>query len=167
MKTKSLGQKTQSKVGRHSPLTIYNKHDDYDYCFRSRKEIEEGGGEDAYGWQPINEANNNGEVSGGPLESITRNKTKGNKQIVYIDTIACRRPKEVGQYFKSLEDEKYNAQVKFVRDAAKDARIHLRNADQQSFVNEDKSSFKGTGMTQRVGKTEKLENYNEGEDNGK
>lgn len=148
-RTQRVGERTQ----RHTyvaPLTIQNKDPRFDYSFRNRKAIEDGGGEDIYGYEAIREGNNSGEVfSAFPGQK----KTRGGREMRYLDAIACRRPKEISAHFKREEDEKYNAQVRHVRSAAKRAREALRNLDPDSVV-ESKSEFKGPGMSQRPGPTE-------------
>jgi len=150
--TQTTGSKTRSHT-RHSTLNIENKDPNFDYCFRRRKEIEDGGGADIFGWEPIGPANSNGES----FQAFPGQKrTKGTGQMVYIDTVACKRPKEVSRFFKSQEDEKYNAQIQHVRTASTRTREALRELDPDSVV-EEKATFKGPGMTQRKGPTEEGE----------
>jgi len=140
-----------AKSAGHSPLTVLNKDPNYDYCFRNKVDIDEGGGVDHYGWEPLNAANHSGEEWGGP--SGLAPKTRGKNQKVFMDTILCKRGKEVSNYFKRLEDEKYNAQVRFIRDAAKNARLALRDLDPGAIV-KDESEVSSRVFTQRTGPTE-------------
>lgn len=147
--TAQNGTKTASHT-RHSALTIQNKDPNFDYSMRKRRDVEDGGGQDIYGYEPITQGNNTGEVFGAfPM----RQKTGGSKQMVYLDTIACKRPKEVSTYFKREEDERYNAQVRHVQSAAKRTRNALRELDPDSVV-QDTSNFSGPSMKQRKGPTE-------------
>lgn len=157
------GSKTSSKTStRHSALTIIGKDPNFDYCFRTKHDIEQGGGEDSYGWQAIGEDNYAGEKSGGPLAQF--HKTKSSKQIVYMDTIACKRPKEVSRYFQSEDDEKYNSQVNFVKSVGRNTQQKLRealSADGFKSDVEDNSQYAGRSMTQRKGTTEEYNKRSE------
>ena len=150
--TVANGEKT-SKHTRHSALFIQNKDPNFDYSMRRKKEIEDGGGQDIHGYEPVCARNYNGEVFGSFPFKRQVSKTKGSKQYVYHDTILCKRPVEVTKYFKDLEDERYNSQVMHVRNAAKNARAAINGmGGDGTFVS--KSSFAGPGMTQRKGPTE-------------
>ena len=147
--TSQNGERTAGHV-RHSTLTIHGKDPNFDYSFRTRKAVEDGGGEDIYGWRPIGEGNNSGEnFSLFPGQK----RTSGSKAMNYLDTVACRRPKETSKYFREEEDDKYNSQIMHVRNASKRARDAFRSMDSDSVVKE-KVEFKGPGMTQRSGPTE-------------
>lgn len=150
--TSKNGSKTASRAA-HSALSIQNKDPNFDYSFRRRQEIQDAGGEDIYGWTPISEGNTSGEFfSAFPGQK----KTAGSKEMYYLDTVACRRPKEVSKYFKSEEDDKYNSQIAHVRSAAKRAKAAFREMDEDAKVKHD-FKFKGPGMTQRTGPTEEGE----------
>ena len=149
-RTQKVGDKTSSHTRRLSAINIQNRDPNFDYSFRRKKEVEDGGGQDIYGYVPIGESNSNGETLGAyPVLQ----RTKGSKQLVYLDTIACKRPKEVGQFFKAEEDERYNAQVRHVQTSAKKTRHALRSLDPDSVVKDD-GSYGGPGMTQRKGPTQ-------------
>ena len=60
--------------------------------------------------------------------------SRANNQLVYLDTIACRRPKEVTSFFKYEEDEKYNQQIQMVRNNSKNLKIAFRKLDPDSTV---------------------------------
>lgn len=146
-KTRSLGSKTQSI--RRTALMIDNKDPSFDYSFRRRKDIDEGGGQDMYGYVPVQRSNNNDEVWHGPKGLQTQSKAK---QIVYQDTILCKRPKEVSQYFQQQEDEKYNSQVRLVLSTSKRVQMGLRQIDPDATV-EDGSNFNESGFSQKIGPT--------------
>lgn len=150
-RTQKAVSNTQQFKTRHSALTVLNKDPNYDYCFRPRKDIEDGGGVDMYGYAPVGTGNESGEEWGG-LPGMA-GRTKGAQQKRYLDTILCRRPKEVSAYFKRMEDDKYNSQVKFIRDTAKNARMALRALDEDAVVR-DESEFTGRPFTQRTGPTD-------------
>lgn len=146
-----LNGRNTAKTAGHSPLSVFNKDPNFDYSFQSRAAVEEGGGVDHNGWEALGVHNSNGEEWGGPAGLAP--KTKGKSQKVYIDTILCKRSKEVSQYFKRFEDEKYNAQIRFIRDAAKNARVALRELDPGSIV-KDETETSSKVFTQRQGPTE-------------
>lgn len=147
-RTSLNGSKTQSRAS-HSALSIQGKDPDYDYAFRSRKEIEENGGEDIYGWKPIGEGNSSGEsMSNYPGQK----RTAGKDQMNYMDTVACRRKKEVSKYFKDLETQKYNDQVSHVRNSSARAQAAFRKLSADSKVRTTQN-FRGPGMTQKTGPT--------------
>lgn len=150
-RTQQNGQRTSQSITRHSALFVGNKDPNFDYSFRRKEDIEQGGGVDLYGYEPLNSSNSSGETWGGPAGMA--HKTKGGKQKVYLDTVLCKRPKEVSAYFKNLEDEKYNSQVRFIRDAAKNARLALRDLDAGSVV-KDESQVSAKVFTQRTGPTD-------------
>ena len=133
--------------GRYSAITIQNKDPRFDYSMARRADIENGS--DMYGWEPLNSANNNGEKFG----NYPGAKTKGNGQLNYLDTTACKRPKEVSEFFKREEDEKYNTQLRLVRSSSKNIKAAFRKLDPNSTVI-NKGSLSGPGMTQRQGPTE-------------
>jgi hypothetical protein len=148
-KTRQVGEKTRQRT-RHSAITINNKDPEYDYSWRNKKAIEDGGGQDIYGFEPIGAGNTNGETLG---PTPFKQRTAGKGQLVYLDTIACKRKKEIAEYFKEEEDERYNAQVRHVQNASKRTRAALRQLDPNAAVI-DKSNYSGPGMTQRPGPTE-------------
>lgn len=161
-KTQSNGSKTYKSKTRISPLDVSNLDDKFDYSFRRKVDIEQGGGEDMHGFRPVNESNNSGEVSGGPLAKFQ--KSKGGKQITHLDVILCRRPKEIAEYFQNEENEKYNANLRFVKSVGRNSRDKYRGTEiEENFEIKDESKFSGSAMQQRKGTTaEKLE----GETNG-
>jgi len=144
--SKTQQNKTQNFSTQHSRCDVLNKDPDYDYCFRRKRDIEEGGGMDQYGWQPVGEGNESGEKPAIPFLV----NTKAKKQIAFDDVVLCRRKKEVTRYFKQIEDDAYNAQQRFIATAAKRAQVSLRQLDQTATV-EDQSEIK---FTQRPGPTE-------------
>jgi len=138
------------KHTKFSYLNIQNRNPAYDYSFQRRREIEDAGGQHPLGWEPITAGNEDGES----LASLPfTEKTRGTGNMIYHDTIACRRKKEVSRFLKTEEDERYNAQIAHVRSASKRAREALRELDSEATVL-DKSRFSGPGMTQRKGPTE-------------
>ena len=141
-KTQAQGR-TQAAI-RPSRLAIENKDPNYDYSFRRRKDIEEGGGQDLLGYEPVGVGNSNGERFAIPVAT----KTRGKKQLVMQDTMLCRRHKETSRYFKQFEDQKYNSQMKLIKDAASNARVKLRDIN-GTVTDEIKGDF-----TQRPGFTE-------------
>lgn len=150
-RTQANGSKTAKSVTRHSALNIANKDPNFDYSFRRKEDIEQGGGVDVYGYRPVGADSKDAESYGGPAALF--HKSRGKNQIVNLDTVLCKRPKEVAEYFKSLEDDKYNSQVMFVRDATKNSRDKLRSIDPRAVLT-DNSDFSGKPFTQRTGKTE-------------
>lgn len=147
---KTNSTKTSSiKTLRVSGLEITNKDPDCDYSFRRKREIEEGGGVDQYGYEPVTSENSVGEVRNIPF-ATAKMKTKTG-MIAFHDTVLCKRPKEVSRYFQAIEDEKYNSQKEFVRTAASRAQIKMREIDPSAVI-QDHS--KGLNFTQRPGPTE-------------
>ena len=155
-KTKSVGSKTQ-KHTRHSNLDVANKDPNSDYCFRRKKEIEDGGGMDNYGYEAVNATNSHGEEWNGPA-SMKRKGGKG--QMTNQDTVLCKRPLETAKYFKRIEDEKYNAQILHIKNACAAAKDKLRNIS-PDYVSSATSTLTNTeeeqndrAFTQRPGVTE-------------
>lgn len=146
-KTSQNGLKTAQNFKGQS-LVVLNKDPNYDYSFRRKAEVEQGGGVDRYGYEPITKGNSNGESWAIPYMST---KTKGSGQIVLEDVILCKRPKEVSTYFKSIEDERYNSQKLLIKNAAKNAQVKLRQLDPSATVTDSSS---GINFTQRKGPTE-------------
>jgi len=148
MKQRNVSAKPQ---GRHSPLMIANKDPNFDYSFRPKADIEAGGGRDMHGYEPVCKNNSCGEVWDGP-KALQSKGAKG--QIVFQDTICCKRPKEVSDYFKEQENIKYNSQVRLIMESGRRARASLRSLDAGSVV-VDKTDFgPRRALTQRVGPTE-------------
>lgn len=142
------GARTKRQHAVYSALDIANKDPNFDYSFRLRKEIEEGGGVDIYGFEPINEGNTSGEAWQGPIKALQK---RGKSSIVYQDTILCRRPKEVAEYFQSVNNTRYNNQISFVKSIAPEANVKLRNMNSDSGVTMD---VKGKNdFTQKTGPT--------------
>lgn len=150
-RTQQNGTRTSQSLTRPSALIVENKDPNFDYSFRRKEDIDQGGGVDVYGYEPVGQGNSSGEVWGGPAGMA--HKSRGSKQKVHLDTILCRRTKEVSSYFKQLENEKYNSQVRFIRDAAKNARLALRDLDPGSVV-KDESQVSAKVFTQRTGPTD-------------
>lgn len=148
-RTHQVGSKTIGAT-RFSPLAVANKDPNFDYSWQRRKEIEEGGGTNNKGWQPVDATNTNGETWDGPKEMM--GKTKGS-QLRNEDTVLCKRPKSVSNWFKTQEDETYNAQAAFVRTSAKNAQTELRKIDPNAIV-VDRSEGMDKAFTQRTGPTE-------------
>jgi hypothetical protein len=159
-RTQEIGNRTSEKVAQASQLAIQGKDPACDYSFRLRREIEEGGGMDHYGWEPVGVSNSHGETWALPFPV----KTKGSRQIVYHDTVLCKRKKEITKWFKSEEDKKYNQQQTLIKEAAPSARQSLRKLDPNAqVVDEVKSSdgfkLRSSGkLKQRSGPTEQEEN---------
>jgi hypothetical protein len=145
-KTLEKGTNTQSKLNRFSRLDIKNKNPNYEYCFCSRKEVEQGGGTDQYGFAPVAHGNSDGEDWAIPLGG-----GKNNKQKILQDTILCRRRKEVGDIFRAQENVKYNSQKNLIKQAAPNAQAKLRQLDPKATVTDQIS---GVEFTQKVGPNE-------------
>jgi len=150
-KTEEIGTKTQQRAmgAEHSRLSVRNKDPNMDYSFRARKEIEEGGGQDSWGFVPVGSLNSKNEEWDMPDGFEKVQGTKGKKQLLLGDTVLCKRPKKVAEYFKRQEDMKYNAQINLVKTASKRAEVKLRNIDGAK-VRDDGSKFEGQGFTDRV-----------------
>lgn len=136
-----------NKNTRHSGLSISGKDPKMDYCWRRRADIEEGGGQDHLGYIQVTAANHTGEASGLPFlnKGIKTNKT--NKTFRLHDVVLAKRTKEAKDYFKGLEDEKYNSQIRFIKSTSQRARVKLRQIDSNAVV-VDQSS---TTLKQRPG----------------
>ena len=143
--------RTQQKIGRFSPTMIANKEPGMDYSFRRRADIEQGGGMDHLGFEPVGESNYAGEIWNGP-RSMQQNSI-GRKQVVLQDTILCKRPNETAQFFKAHEDEKYNAQCRLVMTASRSADGALRKLDPGAVI-VDSSTGLEKAMPQRPGPTQ-------------
>lgn len=139
-----MSKTTVNKNTRHSALNINNKDPDMDYCWRRRVDLEEGGGQDDYGYEQITSANYAGETSGVPF--LNKN-SKAKKGFRNTDVVLAKRTKEATQYFKGLEDEKYNSQVRFVKTTSNRVRAKLRQIDSDSVVTDHSSN----NLTQRPG----------------
>jgi hypothetical protein len=144
-KTQEIGTRTKT-TRRISRVDVANKDPNFDYCFRSRKDIEEGGGIDNHGWEVIGANNSNGECT-----QVPGLKTRGKKQVAFSDVVLCKRSKEITSYYKDLEDEKYNAQKELIRTAAPRAQARLRELDPNARVVDGSS---GVDYDQRTGPTE-------------
>jgi len=131
-RTATTAKRTQTKIGRFSAVQVAHKDPAYDYAFRLRHDIEQGGGMDHYGFEPVSEANYAGETWGGPRSMSER--SRGRKQIHYQDTVLCKRPLETARYFQQLENEKYNAQCNLVMTASRRAGVRLRELDPGAVV---------------------------------
>lgn len=150
-KTRQIGNKTGKHTGKLD-LVVDNKDKNFDYAFCRLKDVEEGGGVTRAGYEPIGPANSNGEVWAAP-HGVAPKQGKG--QVRYQDTILCRRPKETTKYFKEMEDEQYNSQVRLVQNASKRANGKLRNIDTgMGLVNVSQNLSAGKKFTQRTGPTE-------------
>ncbi len=150
-KFKSRESKTSKAFQRHTRVTIYGKDPKMDYSFRPRKDIEEGGGEDLYGYVPIDAENWNGETSSGPKSSLRNSKQF--RQIRYMDTIACKRPLETKKFFDQEADERYNAHKQWsLYVSAQEAKSNLRKVDGKGEVTSD-IQVTGRGFSQRPGPT--------------
>ncbi len=153
---KSRTQDTRTPQAQdHSAVSVAGKDPKFDYSFRRRKDIEDGGGMDILGFEPVGEGNSSDERWNGPKSLQAR--TKGRKQIVNQDTILCRRPLETARYFKRLEDEKYNAQCRLVLSAAKNSQQKLRSLDPGAVV-VDRHQGLEAAMVQRTGPTTEADN---------
>lgn len=152
-KTRSLGNRT-ARVRTHN-LEVVNLDPHMDYSFRRKQDIEEGGGTDMYGYTPVNSTNSIGETWA--MTELGGVKTKGKKQLILQDVILCKRPKSTSQYFKDLEDEKYNNQIRLLKLAGKNVKAKARNLGLSSdeFQITDSSSVQN--VLQRPGPTEGYE----------
>lgn len=146
-RTQAIGSRTpqNAPVGR---LEVLNKEPGFDYSFRRKKEIEEGGGIDEYGWEPVGVDNNKGEAWALPFPV----KTKGRKQLIFQDTILCKREKKITSYFRQLENQKYNSQKMLIAEAAGRAKAQLRQLDPNAMFQDDTKS--SDGFSQRKGPSE-------------
>lgn len=158
MKTQKNGQKTSAARTRNSALSVIGKNPDFDYCFRKKSDIQDGGGEDMYAWSPVKQGNSSGEEHDNPLARYRAgnrgSKTAASKkEITHLDVVLCRRPKEVGEYFQSQEDQKYNAGVGFIKSVSKNAREKFRDGGADVSV-KDSSRHEGPSVNQRMGTTE-------------
>ena len=132
--THKVGRATGRRVGSRSSLSISGKNPQYDYSFKLASSILDIGC-DQNGWIPVGEGNYSGETWEIPFMKTLQAQTKGSfKQIKYIDTILCRRSKEVSAGFKREEDERYNQQIRLVRESAKNAHVKLRQLDDNASV---------------------------------
>lgn len=143
--------RTQQVAGRFSATMIANKDPKFDYSFRKKSDIEQGGGMDHVGFEPVSEENYSGEVWNGPRSMQQR--SMGRKQVVLQDTILCKRPMETANFFKAQENEKYNAQCRLVMTASRNADGALRRLDPGAVV-VDSSTGLEKAMPQRPGITE-------------
>lgn len=152
-KTRELGSKTHGYYA-HQQLAILNRDPRFDYSFQRRKDVEEGGLGEQLGWEPVTAKNSCGETWAGPSGAIS--KTAAKKSLYFQDTLLCKRPLEVSAEIKRMEDEKYNAQKFLVKNAARNARIQLRQIEESiglepSASVEDRSTM---NFTQRKGPTQ-------------
>ena len=153
MKNRSQAtSRTQSKtLGRFSATMVANKDPGFEYSFRRKADIEEGGGMDHLGFEPVSEENYADEVWSGPRSMQAR--SKGRKQIVLQDTVLCKRPLETANFFKRIENEKYNAQCRLVQTASRSADVKLRELDPGAVVVNHSTGLE-KAMPQRTGPTE-------------
>jgi hypothetical protein len=151
-RTLQSGQRTEAHTHRHSAVAIANKDPNFDYSFRLRKEIEENGGVDHYGYEPVDASNHGGETFAGPVaKALQRRKTN---RIIHHDTVLCKRPKEISRYFQERDDEKYNSQQQLVIHASKHRREELAKIRGSNATVVDQSSGLEKAFKQRVGPTE-------------
>ena len=125
-RTRTIGNKTQRAVRRHSALDVQGLDSNMDYSFRRKETEESSGGTDGYGFTPVTMANSVGEDWAIPYK--VEQKSKGKRQLVKDDVILCKRPKEAKEYFQAVDDEKYNAQVRLLRSGRKQGREKMRQA---------------------------------------
>ena len=151
-RTKQIGTKTAHHTHR-SMLDVLNKDPDFEYSFRPLAAIEQGGGQDFLGYEPVGGTNYAGETWSAPRGTSPR---AGVKQMRFMDTILAKRPKETGDYFREEENERYNAQVQLVLTASKRAQGKLRQIDSGQQVAKVTGELKGSEyFSQRPGPTEK------------
>lgn len=150
-------QPARSAVRSHraSRTAVTGKDPDYEYSFKRRVDVlTDGGSAMQEGWEAINKENSKGEnwETANHVRTL-KDRTKATGEIHFHDTVLCRRHKEDAAYFKNFEDRKYNAQMKLLNEAAKDAKQKLRPIGDQAGL---KDEFKQTGrqFTQRAGPTE-------------
>src|SRR3990167_4609094 len=149
--TQELGHRTQ-KVAKFSPLMVTGKDPEFDYAFRRKSDLEQNGGIDFQGFQIVSEVNNNGERWDGPKSLQSIYSARGS--ISYVDTVLCKRPKEVSVFFKKLENEKYNAQVRFIQSSANRTQMKLRQLDPGASVLDNSHGLDSKVFMQRVGPNE-------------
>ena len=123
----SANARTQSepvtKRQRYSRYEVLGKSKNFDYCFRPLKEIENG--HDGLGYEIVNgEDGEQWATPGGAGKKKTGSKKNG--PLYLFDTVLCKRNKSISREFKIEEDEKYNAQMRVVREHARNARVSLR-----------------------------------------
>lgn len=151
-KTKQIGQKTGQHTGRLD-LVVDGKDPNSDYAFCRFKDLEEGGGVTRSGYEPIDKENSVGEHWVAPFGVSARG---GKGQIRYQDTIYCKRPKETSKFFKEMDNDKYNSQIRLVQSASKRANGKLREIDAGYGLVNVSQDLKAPGrFTQRTGPTEK------------
>lgn len=143
--------RSQQSVGRFSPTMVSNKDKNFEYSFRRKFDIEQGGGMDHLGYEPIGEDNYSNETWSGPRSMQAR--AKGRKQIVLQDTILCKRPVETARFFQNFENERYNSQCRLVQTASRSASDALRKLDSGAVV-VDSSTGLDKAMPQRPGPTQ-------------
>ncbi len=119
-RTESIGHRTKKT----SRTSVLNKDPNFDYCFKRKEEVESGEASQE-DWSPVS-GKDTEETWENSYEKGKRARTKGTGQLVLQDTILCRRTKDASAHFKKFEDDKYNNQMKFVRDVAKNAKAKLR-----------------------------------------
>lgn len=130
----------------YSELDIDNKDPNFSYSFINIEKIEKGGGMAPGGWRPLSETNNSGET----WNSIYGDwATDTNFSFRYEDTILCRRPKRLTEFFGAQENRKYNANINLINNIGKGVRERLRSLDPNAKVDDSKN----TRYTQRVGPT--------------
>lgn len=151
-KTRQIGAKTAKHTGRLD-LVVDNCDPKLDYAFCRMKDVEEGGGITRTGFEPVGPDNSNNECWAAPHGVAPRG---GKGQIRYQDTILCKRSKDTTKYFKDIENEQYNSQIRLVQTASKRANGKLRSIDPGlGLINVSQEMSAGKRFTQRTGPTEK------------
>ena len=150
-KTKQIGKKTARHTHR-GMFEIEGKEAGMEYSFRRYVDIEQGGGTDMYGYEPVDKHNSKGEAWAAPRGVKPRG---GTGQMRNMDTILCKRPEEAGDYFREEENERYNSQTQLVMTASKRANGKLRQINTGQQIAKVEGELTGSEyFTQRPGPTE-------------
>jgi hypothetical protein len=143
--------------------TILNQDPDWDYSFRPRKDFEHGSNMTG-DWIPITQATSVGECMGSGVQSHLLDDMRKKlgfkpKSLILEDTIACKRPKEVSEHYRKMEDAKYNYQIGLLKNAATSAHAKakvLRDEGSRLDVREEKGHHNLGSFTQRPGPTDEV-----------
>lgn len=146
-RTRQNGQRTfGSGHLQLSRTAVKNKDPNYDYAFRKKDPISLDIAAQQ-GWTPVSGNSHKGEKWASPIAVHSVSKTAGKNEIHIEDTMLCKRPKTASNFYKQIEDHKYNSQIRLVNSAAERAMSPLREAnDDRAAVKDDSTKF-----SQRVG----------------
>ena len=138
-RTSEIGTRT----GRLTRTSVAGKDPNFDYCFKTRREIDEGLAEQE-GWSVVKGRRD--ESWQNPFAAKEESKTKGTGQMALMDTLLCKRSKEATAYYHEHNHvQKRNAQKRLIREARGLAQKQLRNGDPDAKVT-------GGVFTQKAGK---------------